>query len=253
MTSATISEVHGLVSPVMAANPKTLRRKEEAMKSALVDNHLELPMYGLSEAALYLRVPIKTLEYWAFGRGRIPPMIMAASRLPRSLSFMNLLECHMLAAMRSLYDLRLPNIRRGVAHLSKSSAFRHPLIEQPLLTDRVDLLIRELDEIVNISRGGQLAIPEIVNVHLERIEYDKGKFRFYPFVRQRRADEPKLIVINPSVGFGKPVVTGTGISTAVIASRFNARESMPDLAREYGLEERQIEEAIRWETRAVAA
>jgi uncharacterized protein (DUF433 family) len=117
----------------------------------------------------------------------------------------------------------------------------------------VDLLIRELDEIVNISRGGQLAIPEIVNVHLERIEYDKGKFRFYPFVRQRRADEPKLIVINPSVGFGKPVVTGTGISTAVIASRFNARESMPDLAREYGLEERQIEEAIRWETRAVAA
>jgi uncharacterized protein (DUF433 family) len=210
-------------------------------------------MYGLSEAALYLRIPIKTLEYWVFGRGRIPPMIKAASRLPRSLSFVNLLECHMLAAMRSLYDLRLPKIRRGVAHLNKTSPFRHPLIEQALLTDRVDLLIRELDKIVNLSRGGQLAIPEIVNVHLERIEYDKGRFRFYPFVRQRRLDEPKLIVINPSVGFGKPVITGTGISTAVIASRFNARESMPDLAREYGLEERQIEEAIRWETRAVAA
>jgi uncharacterized protein (DUF433 family) len=60
-------------------------------------------------------------------------------------------------------------------------------------------------------------------------------------------------MINPSLGFGKPVVAGTGISTAVIASRFNARESVPDLAKEYGLEPKQIEEAIRWETRAVAA
>lgn len=113
--------------------------------------------------------------------------------------------------------------------------------------------MRELDSIVNLSRHGQLAIPEIVTVHLERVEYDKGRFRFYPFVRERSKAEPKFIVINPAIGFGKPVVAGTGISTAVIASRFNARESVPELAREYGLEENQIEEAIRWETRAVAA
>ncbi len=106
---------------------------------------------------------------------------------------------------------------------------------------------------MNLSRHGQLAIPEIVTLHLERVEYDKGRFRFYPFVRERSKAEPKLIVISPAVGFGKPVVTGTGISTAVIASRFNARESVPELAREYGLEEKHIEEAIRWETRAVAS
>ena len=223
------------------------------MRVPVADDQLELPLYGLAEAALYLRVPIKTLEYWAFGRGRVPPLVRVASRLPRSLSFMNLLECHMLAAMRSLYDLRLPKIRRGVVHLNETSNFRHPLIEQPLLTDRVDLLIRELDKFINLSRGGQLAIPEIVNVHLERVEYDKKRFRFFPFVRQRSANEPKIIVIDPSVGFGKPIVAGTGIATSVIASRFNARESVPDLAREYGLEEKQIEEAIRWETRAVAA
>ena len=165
---------------------------------------------------------------------------------------MNLLECHMLAAMTKLYDVRLPKIRRGLLHLQRRSSFRHPLIEQPLYTNRVDLLIKELDQYVNISRGGQLAIPEM-QLHLERVEYDRGRFNFYPFVRERSATEPKLILISPSLGFGKPVVAGTGISTAVIASRFNARESVPDLAKEYGLEERQIEEAIRWETRAVAA
>ena len=225
------------------------------MKSIVTDERLELPLYGLSEAALYLRVPIKTLEYWAFGRKPISPLIRAASKKPRSLSFMNLLECHMLASMRSLYDLRLPKIRRAVAHLNKTTGFDHPLIEQPLYTDRIDLLIKEIDRLVNLSRGGQLAIPGIVEAHLERVEYDKqlGVFKFYPFVRERSSAEPKFIVINPALGFGKPVIAGTGISTAVIASRFNARESVPELAKEYGLEEKQIEEAIRWETRAVAA
>ena len=43
------------------------------------------------------------------------------------------------------------------------------------------------------------------------------------------------------------MIAGTGISTAVVASRFNARESIDDLASEYGVKPRQIEEAIRWE------
>jgi uncharacterized protein (DUF433 family) len=228
--------------------------KEGTMKPVSIDERLELPLYGLSEAALYLRVPIKTLEYWAFGRGRVAPLISETRKHPRAFSFMNLLECHMLASMRTLYNLRLPKIRQAIAHLNKTSGFRHPLIEQPLFTNRVDVLIKEIGRFVNLSRGGQLAIPEIVEAHLERVEYNKalGALKFYPFVRERSATEPKFIVINPALGFGKPVIAGTGISTAVIASRFNARESMPDLAKEYGLEEKQIEEAIRWETRAVA-
>ena len=223
------------------------------MKLTANDERLELPLYGFAEAALYLRVPQTTLEYWTLGKGRIPPMIKLAGKHPRAFSFMNVLDCHMLAAMKSIYDLKLPKIRKAIAHLNASSNFIHPLIEQPLYTNRVDVLIKELDSLVNISRGGQYAIPQIVAVHMERIEYDKGIFRFFPFVRERKSTEPKLIVINPAIGFGKPVISGTGISTAVIASRFNARERIPDLAKEYGLEERQIEEAIRWETRAVAA
>jgi uncharacterized protein (DUF433 family) len=35
--------------------------------------------------------------------------------------------------------------------------------------------------------------------------------------------------------------------TAIIASRFNARESILSLAEEYGCTPQQIEEAIRWE------
>ena len=85
-------------------------------------------------------------------------------------------------------------------------------------------------------------------MHLERVEIDPhGLFRFFPFVVEPRASEPKTIEINPRIGFGKPVIAGTAISTAIIASRFNARESVGDLAEEYGCEPQQIEEAIRWE------
>ena len=59
--------------------------------------------------------------------------------------------------------------------------------------------------------------------------------------------------MNPAVAFGKPVIAGTGISTGVIATRFHARESLGELAKEYALPEAKLEEAVRWESRDVAA
>jgi uncharacterized protein (DUF433 family) len=60
-------------------------------------------------------------------------------------------------------------------------------------------------------------------------------------------------MISPAVAFGKPVIAGTGISTAAVAARLHARESIGDLAHEYDLHRDQIEEAVRWESRALAA
>src|SRR5215471_11425065 len=152
------------------------------MKAPTKHEALELPMYGLSEAALYLRVPISTLDYWVFGRGRTPGLITAASKHPRSLSFMNLLECHMLAAMRTIYDLKIPRIRRALLRLSSMNGYRHPLVEKPLFTDRRDILIQEMDNILNISTPdnfGQYEITQILETFLERIETDGNTYKFY--------------------------------------------------------------------------
>ena len=92
-----------------------------------------------------------------------------------------------------------------------------------------------------------------MELYLERIERNpRGLFKLHPFVMERTQNEPRLIQINPAVGFGEAVIAGTGISTAVVASRFIARESIDDLASEYGLKPRQIEEAIRREQRTAA-
>lgn len=215
--------------------------------TAAHNNLYEEPAYGLAEAAVYLKVPYTTLRYWLTGFHKRPPIIEPAEPDPVRLSFSNLLECHALAGMRKTYDLKLPKVRRALTELSKSYPQPHPLVNEVFLTDRKDLFIEKLGKAINISQHGQIGL-DFYHLHLERVEKDsKGLFRFFPFVLEPRPAEPKTIEINPLIGFGKPVIAGTGISTAIIASRFNARESVADLAKEYGCSPQQIEEVIRWE------
>lgn len=209
---------------------------------------VEWPAYTAAEAARYVRVPLQTLRYWCLGREPIPALIRIAGTDPTRLSYLNILECHMLSSMRSLYNLRLPKVRRALRNLGKLRDSLHPLLDEVFKTNRVDLFIEEFGGLVNLTKDGQLEMEPIVKLHLERIERaPAGMFRFFPFVEKRSQDEPKFIVLDPTVGFGKPVISGTGISTSVIAGRFHARESISALAEEYGRSEVEIEEAIRWE------
>jgi uncharacterized protein (DUF433 family) len=150
--------------------------------------------------------------------------------------------------MRKIYDLKLPKVRSALRKVSKDFPQPHPLVSEVFLTDRKDLFIERMGHAINVSRRDDQMNLDFYRMHLERVEIDrKGLFRFFPFVVEPRASEPKTIEINPMVGFGKPIIAGTGISTAIIASRFNARESIAALAEEYGCTPPQIEEAIRWE------
>jgi uncharacterized protein (DUF433 family) len=208
----------------------------------------EEPAYGLSEAAVYLKVPYNTLRYWLTGFGKQPPIIQPTESNPTRLSFLNLLECHALAGMRKIYNLKLPKVRSALRKVSEQFPQPHPLVNQVFLTDRKDLFIERMGKVINVSQRQDQMSLDFYRMYLERVETDsKGLFRFFPFVVEPRSSEPKIIEINPMVGFGKPVIAGTAISTAIIASRFNARESMTALAEEYGCTSEQIEEAIRWE------
>jgi uncharacterized protein (DUF433 family) len=215
---------------------------------------MEVPIYGISEAAQYLRVPLNTLRYWTREEQSVTRLVRLAGKEPARLSFHNLLECHVISGMRAVYDVRLPKVRQALKALAKYVQHKHPLIEQAFQTDRRDLFIEHLGSVVNLSRRDeQILIPGVMKFYLERVERDpNGLFKLHPFVMERKQSEPRLIQLNPAIGFGKPIITGTAISTAVIASRFNARESVPDLASEYGVEPKQIEEAIRWEQRTAA-
>jgi uncharacterized protein (DUF433 family) len=218
------------------------------------ENIMEAPIYGFVDAAHYLRVPYQTVRYWAKGSSVVDPIIHIASIDPPRLSFINLMECHMLSILRSKYNLRLPKVRKALGTLANMYPSAHPLIDRPLETDSVDVFIREHgNELLNLNRPLQRNFKQIFDIYMQRIELGPNGMSFFPFVEQRSLSEPKIIMINPGISFGRPVISGTGIPTEVIASRFHARDSVSELAREYGRTDKEIEEAIRWESRAIAA
>jgi len=221
---------------------------------------LEKPLYGVTEAAAYLGIPTTTLQYWTRGRSpQIEPVLTLPNLELPLLSFVNLVEAHVLSAIRKKHGVTLPAIRKAIANLSRSGLWdtrpRHPLVDVELKTDGVDLFVEYCDQLINLSQAGQLAMKVILHTYLKRIERDASGLavRLYPFSRVHGQDDPKIVMIDPRISFGKPVVKGTGILTAVLAERFKAGEEVEVLSEDYGIQPEKVEEAIRYELKLPAA
>ncbi|MXY55991.1 MAG: DUF433 domain-containing protein [Gammaproteobacteria bacterium] len=218
----------------------------------------EQPAYTLAEAAHYLVLPASTVRSWSVGAPGYGPLIEAASHSPALLSFLNLAELHVLAAIRRTHLVAMGKVRGAIQYLvghARSGRDRtHPLISREMETDGLDLFIRECGHLVNISEAGQLAMREVLDQALRRIDRDPTgvPIRLYPFTRAATANAPALVVVDPSLSAGRPVIAGTGLATGLIAERYKAGESVHELARDYERSEGEIEEAIRCELPAAA-
>ena len=215
----------------------------------------EIPIYSSAEAAHYLRIPENTIRSWVFGRGyptsrgqrRARPVVPPADA-ERGLSFINLLELHVLGAIRRQHQVDMKNVRAALEFLKERFASEHPLIDEVMDTDGKHLFVRKYGTLINASKQGQGAMEAVLEAHLKRIERDEQGLavRLFPFTR-KGTDAPRIIAIDPLVAFGRPVIIGSRIPTSDIADRFRAGESPADLADDYGRPQAEIEEAIRCE------
>src|SRR5437879_8277895 len=220
----------------------------------------EVPAYPVSEAAHYLLIPASTIRWWVTGRsyhGSIRQESKPIIELPHGngngtlLSFKNLIEIHVLDAIRRKHRISLDDVRSAIQYLKKHHPSKHPLLDQQFVTYGMQIFIEHYVELVCISRDGQLAMKELLQAHLQRIDRDADglPIRLYPFTRKREVQEqePKTVVIDPSISFGRPILVGTGIATSVIAQRYKAGESIEELADDYRRAIPEIQEAIRCE------
>ena len=227
------------------------------------ENPRELPAYSVRETAHYLRIPLAKLQSWVIGRwypteqGKryFAPIIALPYRNKPLLSFVNLIETHVLDAIRREHNVPLHKVRTALQYLKRQFPSEHPLADQSFETDGSNLFIQKLGQLINVSQEGQLAMRELLDAHLRRIQRDPSGLavKLYLFTRKRTPDEPKVVVIDPLVSFGKPVLSGTGVPTAVIAERYKAGESIDELANDYGRQRAEIEEAFRCELEVEAA
>jgi uncharacterized protein (DUF433 family) len=220
----------------------------------------EIPTYSFSEASHLLKIPLVTLRSWvrgrhypttACGRRKYEPLIaLPDSDLPL-LSFINLMEAHVLDAIRYKDKLPLIGVRTAIKTLKEKYNSEHPLVEYEFQHDGVDLFTEIEKNLVNVSRGGQFAIREIINASLRRIARDhkRSPIALYPFLRRypQHMEEQKIVLIDPRISFGKSILVGVGVPTAVILDRNEAGESVTDLAKDYGCEAAEIKQAIEYE------
>ena len=216
-----------------------------------------MPAYTIPEAAHYLNIPVSTIRYWTTGKdsnkGVIKPAL--AEQRPVLLSFYNLIELHLLGVIRREHNVRLPVVRSAIKYLEKQFGIKdHPLIRREMQTDGADLFIEHLGALVNISSNGQQEMRSMLDAALKRIERDDSGLprKLFPFTRSKPAESPNVVVIDPALSGGRPVIAGTGLATEIITERFRAGESIKELARDYERTEEEIQEAIRCETQIAA-
>jgi uncharacterized protein (DUF433 family) len=221
---------------------------------------LHIPNYTVPHAAHMSGVPVSTLRSWLkgyttsgrFGIRRFDPLIDFEEPESRLLTFTNVLEAHILASLRHIHGVPMQNIRPALDWVKSELKVEHPLTKRIFETNGVDLFVKKMNLLINASRRGQIAIKEFMEAYLTRIVYDESglAYRLFPLYRRHMnlveiIEEPKIVMVDPRVSFGRTIVKG--IPTASIASLFKAGDDIDIIAYEYGLKNKEVQEALRYE------
>jgi uncharacterized protein (DUF433 family) len=215
----------------------------------------EVPSYDPAEAAHYLHMPSSTIRNWVRGTDAFKSVIALPTRRATLLSFMNLVEVHVLSAIRRHHNIPMQKVRHAIGYLQRMYGQAHPLAIHQFETDGVDLFVQELGRTVNVVREGQVAMRDLIEAHLKRVEWDAGGLAavLYPFVSADLDIQRKPVMFDPRIAFGRLVLVNTGIPTIEIAQRYKAGESIDNLASDYGRARLEIEDAIRCELQLASA
>ncbi|MEY3252033.1 MAG: hypothetical protein RL227_1006 [Pseudomonadota bacterium] len=215
--------------------------------------------YTLAEAARYLKLPQATLRTWVVGRaypvaegqGRFKALITPARPKPPLLSFFNLIEAHVLRALRTEHGVSIKALRDSIAFAERQLHVDRLLLREDLRTHGGKVLLDHYGQLVELSNSGQIAIRKALEDHLARVEWDEWKFpvRLYPYPTAAM-DGMRPIAIDAQVAFGRPVLVSQGVSTHAIAERLDAGESVAELAADYDVTPADIEQAALYERAA---
>lgn len=221
----------------------------------------EVPAYTYPEASRAVNIPRSTLRAWVRGQtyrrkedtGFFEPVIQRPDADDPRLSFTNLIEAHVLRALRTTHDVSMAAVREALDVAESEFGIERLLIHRQLRTSAGDLFLDRYHQIVTLSKSQQLVMRQMFEKYLARVEYDETDLpeKFFPLTEgPLSSDSPRIIALTPYVSFGRPVVLRRGVSTSAIRSRFDAGESVEHIAADYGLEESEVQEAVRYEVAA---
>jgi uncharacterized protein (DUF433 family) len=208
----------------------------------------EFPRYSIPEAAFYVRVPANTLRAWVLGQDYVTrtgqhrifkPLIELVDKENKLLSFYNLVEAHILRFTTEQRGVPLENVRRALNYVHEKIPGRHPLLTHNFETSGKELFVQYLGRTINATAYGQHAMRDILEKYLALIPRDGHglPIRVFPINSRRLA-------IDPFFSSGKPIVRDKGIMASVLWGRSRSGETVEEIARDYGLTNIEVQEAI---------
>jgi len=214
------------------------------------------PSYTMAEAARYLSIPAQTIRAWFLGldypRQHFKPVIRKAVPDNRRLSFSNLVEAHVLRALRTKHGISMGDVRKAIDDVQDRLGIDRLLISPKLSAAGGRKFLDLYFKLIGVPTSGQIVIRSAFEHHLEAVVHDPEgvPVRLYPWMPDPLGKPRTTIMIDPLVSFGTPVTAYRGISTAVLTDMVDAGLSLDDLATEYGLSSEEVGDAIRFESAA---
>ena len=140
-------------------------------------------------------------------------------------------------------NISIPKIRDAIDYIKNEFPSPHPLITEQFWHNGVDLFVERLggDQIITVSRHGQLGLKTILNQYLQRIGRDALGLPICVF--PMRYEE---IAIDLNVSSGRPTLKGTGILASMVCSLAQSGEDIEDLAKDYKVTHSAIKEAVKY-------
>ncbi|WP_448502816.1 DUF433 domain-containing protein [Sphingomonas sp.] len=196
-------------------------------------SRLELPNYEVREAGKYASISSATVARWHRNT-------TLGERTPHTkLSYLQLIELAVAAACKKA-GMKLADIRTARAYFAGAFKTEHPFATVQLMTDGIDLAAKAGAELLIGNKRGQLAWNHIIGDRFKEFKYEDGLA-----TRWHVAGVDSDIVIDPRVRFGAPSVSG--VPTWAVKGRWEAGESLEDIADDFSLLEAQVSAALKFE------
>jgi len=153
--------------------------------------------------------------------------------------------------------VKLDALRQARDYCARTLDSEYPFAQMRFKTDGVHVLhaLAEYEDdglhgqhLVATDVGGQLVWVQAVADRIGEFDYEDGlALRWHPRGRD------SVILIDPRVAFGAPIIGGTGVPTRILRDRFQAGEHIEDIQEDFGLTRPQLEQALFFEDVAIAA
>jgi uncharacterized protein (DUF433 family) len=211
------------------------------------DRRVARALFTLRESAAYLDLPVSTLHQWARPKGAESlltnfPRAGRAATVP----FVGFAEAFVLSALRRA-GVPMQRIRPAVARLSAEIGLDHALASRRVYTDGAEVIFdyadrSDDDALLTVVRTGQQHFAEVIKQYLRPITY--GEDGWAERI-QLPAYSSVAVVVDPDQAFGQPFVVQGGARVEDLVDRFQAGDTLKDIADDFGVSVSEAEDVIR--------